>query len=216
MAKKKNNVIECAHCGNRTSVTNEKTATVTEQVESAMDPDGMEVDYYYSLVRCGTCEGISLLLTGEYMDDPGDFTQAKLCYPPVSRIPSGLPKMVAKEFSEALKIERASPAAYAVMIGRALESLCKDQQAKGRTLEDQLEDLSTREIIPKKLCEIGQTLRFLRNKGAHAGDYEIDRNEARAMGDFFSTMLEYVYVAPAKLERLKKSIEKKKSLKATK
>ncbi|MBK9288328.1 MAG: DUF4145 domain-containing protein [Flavobacteriales bacterium] len=149
------------------------------------------------------------------MDDPGDFTQAKLCYPPVSRIPSGLPKMVAKEFSEALKIERASPAAYAVMIGRALESLCKDQQAKGRTLRSAM-IFRPLAIIPKKLCEIGQTLRFLRNKGAHAGDYEIDRNEARAMGDFFSTMLEYVYVAPAKLERLKKSIEKKKSLKATK
>lgn len=208
MAKK----IRCVHCGNRTTAELLSQATTSETaISNSSTMDTLDFDVYYSLLKCNTCDAVSLVVNTEYDDNPSDLEEARLLYPERQAISTGVPKAIRKEYAEAEKIEKASPPAYAVMLGRALESLCKDQLAKGRTLKEQLEDLSTRDIIPRTLCEMGQTLRSLRNVGAHVTDYELDRDEVQTMKEFFLTMIEYVYVAPAKLDGLKKSIERKKS-----
>jgi len=137
---------------------------------------------------------------------------AELLYPLKRSLPQGVPLGIALEFREAQKVEKISKSAYTVLIGRVLERLFKDQGAIGEELYDQIKDLSARGIIPETLCEMGHALRFLRNKGAHVSDYEIEDNEVDAMRDFVITMLEYVYVAPAKLAALKAAIEKKKAV----
>jgi len=58
---------------------------------------------------------------------------------------------------------------------------------------------------------MGDTLRNLGNLGAHSSEYNFDYVEIEAMKDFIIAMLEFVYVAPAKIEELRKSIEKKKT-----
>ena len=169
----------------------------------------MPFNEYYEVVRCITCGEVLIYNFDErYEEDP--IEQGALLYPLKRSIPNGVPSAIAREFNEAQKVERISKTAYAVLIGRVLERLFKDKGAKGKDLFDQIKDLSARGIIPETLAEMGQALRFLRNKGAHASDYEIEENEVEAMREFVITMLEYVYVAPAKLAALKESIERKK------
>jgi hypothetical protein len=141
-----------------------------------------------------------------------DLRTATILYPlpPLDSEANSVPVAIAREFWEAQRVEKTSKTAYAVLIGRVLERICKDKEAKGRSLNSQIKDLSDRGVIPAQLSEMAHALRFLRNSGAHVTDYSIDDDEVQAMKDFTVTMIEYVYIAPAKLAALKATIEKKK------
>lgn len=201
----------CTQCGNRTVADILGTATETEWADID-EKYGYQPsrDTYYTVVKCNTCTTVQLFTYDEYCEDGLD--EAVLLYPTARSIPKDVPQIIAKEFAEAQKVERISKTAYAVLIGRVLERLFNDKGAVGKDLFDQIKDLSAKGIIPDTLRDMGDTLRFLRNKGAHVSDYEIEDNEVDAMRDFVITMLEYVYVAPAKLAALKAAIEKKKAV----
>jgi hypothetical protein len=171
--------------------------------------DSMDIEIYYSLTKCTTCREISLFVNTEYDDDRGDLKEAILCYPHENKVAKEIPEIIAKNYAEAKKVMKISRPAFAIMIRRGLEFMCQDQQAKGKTLKAKLDNLVSSGIIPSILAEMGDTLRSLGNIGAHAADYKTDREEVEAMNDFFISMIEYVYVAPFKLSKLKESIKKK-------
>jgi len=83
------------------------------------------------------------------------------------------------------------------MCGRAVEALCKDK-VESKTLADGLKKLRTNKIIDEKLFEWGEALRRERNIGAHAGEDEISRQDARDVFDFAVAISEYVYVLDEK------------------
>lgn len=209
--KKTERIIQCAHCGNETVHGLLYVAKTVQQAYSAIDEEetiDYEISYY--LTRCKTCKGISLFADDEFDDIQGDISKATLCYPKQKKFGDEIPELILKTYLEAKRIQQISSTAFAVMIRRSLEYLCKHQKAKGHTLKNQLDDLALKGIIPANLAAMGETLRELGNVGAHASSYKIDRTEVRAMDDFFIAMLEYVYVGPSKLQKLKESIKKKK------
>lgn len=46
-------------------------------------------------------------------------------------------------------------------------------------------------------------MRYIGNLGAHASDHEIDTWDAELLDDFFRSVVDYVYIVPSKIERLK-------------
>lgn len=202
----------CTQCDNRTAA--DRIGVVTDTHWASIDEEdqdsAMSFSEYYEVVRCVTCGVVQVYGYDEDIEDKG-LDHWKLLHPLKRSLPQGVPETIAREFAEAQKVEKISKTAYAVLIGRVLERLFLDKDAQGERLYDQIKDLSAKGVIPGTLCEMGHALRFLRNKGAHASDYEIDDNEVEAMRDFVITMLEYVYVAPAKLAALKATIERKKN-----
>jgi hypothetical protein len=46
-------------------------------------------------------------------------------------------------------------------------------------------------------------MRHIGNLGSHAGDKDVDFWDAELLDDFFRSAVEYVYIAPSKIERLK-------------
>ncbi len=201
----------CTQCGNRTVADVLGTATETEWHSIGDDDQRHEIphEWYYATIKCQTCATVQLYAYGEHHEEGLD--QAVLLFPTTRSISKDVPALIAKEFAEAQKVEKISRAAYAVLIGRVLERLFQDKGAEGHDLYSQIKDLSRKNIIPEMLCQMSHTLRFLRNKGAHATDYVIEDDEVEAIKDFIITMLEYVYVAPAKLAAFNASIERKKT-----
>ena len=49
-------------------------------------------------------------------------------------------------------------------------------------------------------------MRQIGNLGAHAGDGEVDFWDAELLDDFFRAVVEYVYVVPSKIARMKQRI----------
>ena len=203
-------LLECNHCGNKAL---HEVIFRTESMDTAYSvgnpEDSIDIDVYYTLTKCSTCQQISLYYNSEWDDDINDLRQASLCYPHETRFGEEIPEVISKNYIEAKKIMKISPPAFAIMIRKDLEFMCQDQQANGKTLKGKLDNLVARGVIPSTLAEMGDTLRSLGNIGAHAIDYNIDREEVEAINDFFISMIEYLYVAPAKIAKLKESIKNK-------
>jgi len=91
-----------------------------------------------------------------------------------------------------------------------LEALCSDRAAKGQSLFEKLKDLSAKAEIPPVLAEMTDALRLIGNIGAHGIDDSVHPLQASAIDGFFKAIIEYVYVAPAKLREFKESMESSK------
>jgi hypothetical protein len=207
-------IVFCPHCGNETTHEILKQVNASAKMYSVFKPDDWyEIDITYYLTRCKTCGDISLFGDSELDERQGKLSEASIFYPKQNYFGSEVPETILKTYKEALRIKNISPTAFAVMIRRSLEFLCMDKKAKGRTLSTQLKDISKSGVIPQTLIDMGDTLRFLGNQGAHATNYDIGFHEVESIDDFFAAMIEYVYVAPAKLERLKETIREKSNKK---
>lgn len=157
-------------------------------------------------------------------DNPGDQTEetefqfCELEFPKKGQLAISVPQAIRNAYAEASRIREIAPNAFAVQIRRALEALCDDRKAKGRNLGEKLKDLSGRGEIPPVLSEMTDVLRLIGNIGAHGIDQTVHQLHVFALDDFFKAIVEYVYVAPARLREFKKSMgkmKKKQKLKAS-
>lgn len=202
-------IITCPHCGNKTP---HVIKTHTSSSEKVYDTHGEfmgEFENYFYLTECKTCKDICLFTDWEASENPGDLAEATLLYPLKHKLGETIPSEISKSYEEAKKVEKISPNAFAVLIRRSLELLCRDQKAKGNNLKEQIADLSAKGIIPNTLVEMADTLRFIGNIGAHEIEFDFDKSEIHAIDDFLVAMLEFVYVAPNKIKNLRDSISKK-------
>lgn len=197
----------CPHCGNNTLLEVKSETTTVEEVNTVKG-EILEMENYYVIAECKRCGGISIYASAEYFDNPDDLNSAILLYPQEKSL-EGVPQKVKESYAEAKRIKKISPYAFAVMIRRAMEFLCKDQNAQGKNLNSMLKDLSNKEIIPKTLSEMTDVLRILGNLGAHASDTKIDMGDVNILNDFFLAVVEYIYTAPEKIKRYKESLLKK-------
>jgi len=74
---------------------------------------------------------------------------------------------VESSYDAALAVKRIDPNAFAVLLGRVLDAVCEDRQAKPDKLFNRIEDLAKCGEFPPNLKELAHNLRKLRNFGAH-------------------------------------------------
>ncbi len=103
------------------------------------------------------------------------------------------------------------------MIRRALEAICDDRGIEKGSLVQRLRQLAERGEVPPLLAEVSDTLRILGNLGAHSSDMSVTPPDTWAIDDFFRAIIEYVYVAPSKLNEFKEKLQNlKKTREGTK
>lgn len=142
--------------------------------------------------------------------DPVSF-EITILYPeekPVKTPLTNLPEMIERKYLAALKVQNVEPSACAVLAGRALEAICNFEKAAGKTLSDKLNNLVSSDRIPKTLAEMAHQLRQIRNLGAHDADDEVTEEDVPIILDFLEAILEYLYVAPAKIVAVQKRLKK--------
>jgi hypothetical protein len=158
----------CTHCGNKAPM---QVVGTTSTVKTFWD-DPPDVSYdeghHYQLVRCPACSEVLLRRAywHEAAMDPSEISYETI-YPSRSAAPRGLPEKVRKAYDAANKVRNIDPNAYGVLLGRVLELVSEDREAKGNNLAAKLHDLSSRGEIPNKLAEVADGIRHLRNVGAH-------------------------------------------------
>lgn len=203
-------VVYCAHCGNTAPQRLLHTQKYFERSWTTATGEEEPHPWAMFVAVCETCGQLSLY------DNPGDqleedrFFLGELAFPKAGQLHASVPTFVSEIYLEAFRIREIAPNAFAVQIRRALEALCEDRSAKGRNLADKLKDLSMRGEIPKVLAEVTDVLRLIGNIGAHAVGKSVHPLQAYAIDDFFRAVVEYVYVAPAKLREFKERMEQSK------
>ena len=100
------------------------------------------------------------------------------------------------------------PNSFAVQMGRTLEAVCNYEKAAGKTLSDRLNNLVSSGRIPPTLAQMAQQLRQIRNLGAHDVDDEVSEQDVPIILDFVEAVLEYLYVAPAKIAAVQARLNK--------
>ncbi|MFW9890394.1 MAG: DUF4145 domain-containing protein [Candidatus Thorarchaeota archaeon] len=105
-----------------------------------------------------------------------------------------VPREIQVSYDEAIRCERGKAwNACAVMVGRALEAVCKDFDARIRNIHSGLKKMHDQGIISTELFEWANELRLIRNIGAHASGVDVDKEDARESLDFLQAILETIY-----------------------
>lgn len=196
-----NEIMLCPHCGNRTphrTGFSRCVRVVWYDSEGVPVPgDGPELEYVIWI--CSTCDHFHMT-----EDCPEDsHSRATIAFPHGVALPQSVPDAVRTCYTEAAPIRNMSPNGYAVLIRRAMEALCEDRGVSKRTLAKGLEELAARGEIPPVLSEMTTVLRQLGNAGAHFTDQVVTVPDTWTIDSFFRSLIEYVYVAPGKLEEFK-------------
>jgi hypothetical protein len=205
----------CPHCCNRAPQTAIATHACSEVVWFEDDERDEEFDFEgtYFLATCGTCQ--QLLLYWK-QGDPAEegpsgaieyFRNSSLVWPKSAVLEKPVPPIVADIYREAAVVKRLSPNSFAVQIRRALEAVCADKGASGRSLYEMLTELGRRGDLPPVLAEMTDVLRLLGNVGAHASDRTVRPSQVDALDEFFRAVIEYVYIAPAKLHSFRDKLK---------
>jgi hypothetical protein len=192
----------CPHCGNTTPHRVLATHGGKYWSYTIDDYEEFDLDLLYSLVACGTCDGMSLY--GTLFGDEPSYSKAERLWPPPGTLDAVVPREVSGPYEEACRVKCSSPPAYAVLVRRALEALCDQQGARHGTLQERLTDLARRNILPAVLAEMTDELRTLGNAGAHPKELQLKKGHSEVIDDFFRAVIEYVYVAPHRLAEYKR------------
>jgi len=216
MENQKTKIRECFHCGNRAPM--EIVATYKDTIVYGEPPYNDEDYYTWTILICPSCRRPTLeeiFKTSFEAEIDGWPVHERILYPSKINL-EGLPETVKKSYEAFLKVRNVEPNAFAVLIGRTLDFICKDRNSKGNNLYEKLINLSDRNEIPGRLAEMAQGLRKLRNIGAHADLGEIVKDDVPILIALCEAILEYVYRAPSRLKLLQSRIEslkKKTSIK---
>jgi hypothetical protein len=161
---------------------------------------------YYTGFACATCGDLSIY---ESIDDTHDI--GSLIFPEDVSLDKSIPEIVATNYRESKRVQKVSPNAFAVLMRRALEALCDERKVPSGSLHTRLKHLADKGEIPPVLIKITSVLRTLGNSGAHNTEQKVTVPMTWQMAKFFRTLVEYVYVAPARLAEFQNSIAKIKN-----
>jgi len=211
-------LISCGHCSNISPM---KIIGSVNDTVTYVDPEWgpmQESGTIYCVLECPACKKTNIVSYGWHDGmESDDEVEYEILFPQDNTFPIGLPENILSTLKAAEKIKTINVNAYAILLGRLLELVCLDRNAKGETLALMLKDLADKNEIPEKLVSIAKGLRDFRNIGAHAGLGELSEKEIPIVKALCSAILEYIYSAPhlatiaeTKLNSIKNKTPKKK------
>ena len=157
------------------------------------------------LVQCQNCLGVSLVIAVRSLRNY-DLTYSD-CYPldnPEKSVEKVIPAGVRDDYVEALRCDtvRAYKAAV-VMCRRSLQASCRNLNAEGKNLINQIDDLAAKDTITAALKNMAHEIRKLGNEGAHPdedGLGDVTEEDSDDIIEFTRQYFEHVYVMPARSE----------------
>lgn len=196
----------CGHCNNTTPhevVFQTSSSKLYDQFDDEKQGTVNVIEpFLYYVVQCGTCYHISLL-GGFEIELPERLRDYPVLYPKSPEFSMSVPETIKRTYLEATKIRVRAPNAFAGQIRKALEFLCEDKNAAGKDLFHKLHSLVEMGILPATLAEMTNIIREIGNAGVHADKSDVSIWDAELIDEFFRSVIDYVYIAPAKIERLK-------------
>lgn len=201
-------ILWCPHCGNMTLHELLYREDYGEVIDETIEGDPVWDERWLAILKCTTCSKPSIY-RDEWDGENKSWTTG-LVYPTPAKAPKEVPVRVREAFDEAVSVLQRAPSLTAVGIRRCLEGICNDQNAEGNNLATQIKFLGAKGIIPKTLIEMMDLNRTFGNRGAHFGASSITPDEVRIQIEFTLAIFEYIYVAPARIDAVRNSLQNRK------
>ena len=203
-------VLFCPHCCNSAP---QRLIHTQHYMEKSWSVSSGEEDMFPCstfVAVCETCGQVLLYYNPGDQFEEKEFHYGSLEFPKSGHLPSSVPEVISKAYEEAYRIRAIAPNAFAVQIRRALEAVCVDRGETKGNLATKLKNLSNKGEIPPVLSEASDILRLLGNIGAHGLSESVHPLQAYALDDFFRVIIEYLYIAPSKIEDFRARIKQYK------
>jgi hypothetical protein len=123
-------------------------------------------------------------------------------YPPLTSLPVEVPERVRYIYDEAVSIRSKSPSSFVVQIRRALEAVANERKAPSGALHKQIEWMIKNNLLPDTFGKMIHITRIFGNLGAHDAEKDVSLEDTEIVDEFFRATIEYIYIAPAKVERV--------------
>lgn len=209
------NTMQCDHCGKKAVFEVRGEGTKYGAVLDDRYKDGQDITSW-RILECQWCMKPTLeevKTSYEFqMDDVYGGMKAvsfeiTILYPGMKAPLANLPKTIEKRYLAALKVQDAEPSAFAVLIGKTLEAVCNHEGVTGKMLGEKLHNLIDSERIPPTLAQMARQINQIRNLGAHDKEDDVTEEDVPIIRDFVEAILEYLYVAPAKIDAIQASLK---------
>lgn len=202
----------CAHCGNISYQMKTGECQRTKRDRS--------LSQTYALYQCDICNGVIFRSESiEHLEDAEETAsrsasverrEIEQLWPPSITLPPEVPERVREIYEEALLVKSRSSSSFVVQIRRALEAVAKERNAPPRTaLYAQIEWLVQNENLPTVFGEMGHLSRMIGNLGAHDAETDVQPQDADIADEFFRAIIEYIYIAPARVQRVRALLERR-------
>lgn len=227
-------IIDCPRCRAKVAARQEGCAIRSMWIDEIQEPFG-------ECVVVGGCPKCSILLVGTARqvtfkgyeggeEDQWDDPVRVYPMPARSFSSSRIPKVVLDSLNEADRaLQAGATIAACVMLGRALEALCRDiiDHSDKVSIEKQTENavspkaskpimlgvgikkLRDLKVIDDRLFDWSQQLQAFRNIAAHPEDISISREDADDLQVFANAIVEYVYELAERYDDFKDRVAKR-------
>ncbi|WP_345793739.1 DUF4145 domain-containing protein [Thauera sp. JM12B12] len=219
-------IIDCPWCKAKVA------ATETGRAEQSGFEDYTCEPFAYK-VLVGICPSCRSILAGEtqqisfenYDSDEDRWSDVVRIYPKPPKVFSSyrIPRVVKDSLNEADRsMQAGANIAACVMLGRALEALCRDilepraetttpaaagappaKNKKKVMLGEGIKKLHDMKMIDDRLYDWSQQLQAFRNLAAHPEDISISRDDTEDLQTFVNAIVEYIYDLSDRYEEFK-------------
>ena len=231
MSEIKTFIIDCPWCKAKVAALESGRVTDTGFAEEIGEP-------YGQTLIVGKCPMCKSLLAGEshqiaferYDSDEDRWSDTVRIYPkpPKTFASHRIPRVVTDSIMEGDRsLQVNANIAACVMMGRALEAVCRDVLTKAEPktpssasspkkpimLGAGIKQLKEKGIIDERLFDWSQQLHAFRNLAAHPEDVSISRHDAEDLQTFVYAIIEYIYDLSDRYAEFKERAERKASKK---
>lgn len=209
MKEKNDFIIEtCYHCGNK----GQQQILFSHEMNFGAEQE-LEEYFNWFLLKCPVCGMLTLKenYSNECMvDNKGEFIiEEKVVYPKTKYDFKYTPKVIQTAFESAVKVSKIDSNICLLSLRRTLEMICKDKVAKGKTLEQKIKDLSSKNILPATLNDSSWLIRTIGNEAAHADTINYTEYEVAQIIGFVEQIITYLYELPECIAGMKESRQKR-------
>ena len=195
---------QCRSCSSKSEFT-------TLSVFNHESYDGCPEEYTFA--KCGACSEVALFYREDVelmWDVTGELPEFH-CLWPIDQhfLHFVLPEEIGESYSEA--IQAAKLGLYkssAVMIGRALEAVCRDYDKNIKSIHTGLAKMLNDGALSQEMHDWANELRLLRNIGAHPSNVKIQEQDVMDAIDFLKSIFELIYYVRPKFNAFKERSER--------
>jgi hypothetical protein len=172
-------------------------------IHMASKPDPTFVTW--AIMQCQACLGYILGCATQRGPDTWQYVRHYPIGQPHDTVSPHVPAEIAFDFKQAIRCRGVKAfGATVLMCRRSLQVSCDMENADGKDLFKQIDDLASKQRITEPLKKMAHRIRLLGKQGAH-GDYsDIDATITEKDADdailFMAHYVEHVYVLPKQLE----------------
>ena len=166
-------------------------------------------EYTWLLLSCPVCGKLTLFETVD--NSYGCTTSSNVIYPICSINCTVVPDNIRTAFESALKVKKIDLAICSLALRRVLEAICKDKNAKGKTLEEMIKDMISSGTLPPMFDDACWIIRQLGNSAAHADKKTFSSYQVDQTIEFIQSIINYLYSLPRNIKMLRTKIEEEKN-----